>query len=51
MDPIRSRPRALSTPTSATKPQASTQQAAAPARTNAVGHSQLNTFRDGVKVL
>ncbi|MFP2930642.1 hypothetical protein ACLESO_36680 [Pyxidicoccus sp. 3LG] len=45
MDPIRSRPRALSTPTTAAKPQASTQQAVAPARANAVGHSQLNTFQ------
>ncbi|MBZ4421976.1 hypothetical protein [Myxococcus sp. RHSTA-1-4] len=45
MDPIRSRPRVLTTPTSAAQPQAGTQQAAAPARANAVGHTGLSTFQ------
>lgn len=43
MDPIRSRPRALSTPTA--QPQQGPRQAAAPARANEVGHTALSTFQ------
>lgn len=45
MDPIRSRPRALSNPTPAAQPQTGTRQAAAPARANEVGHTGLSTFK------
>jgi hypothetical protein len=44
MDPIRSRPRALSTPTPAAQPQ-TTQQATATVKANEVGHTGLSTFK------
>jgi len=44
MDPIRSRPRALSTVPPSAQPPAGTQQTAAPARANVVGHTGVSTF-------
>ncbi|WP_141326462.1 hypothetical protein [Myxococcus sp. AB025B] len=45
MDPIRSRPRAVtSNPSTSLQPQAEARPTAAPARANAVGHTQLSSF-------
>ncbi|GEN08900.1 hypothetical protein SAMN05443572_10863 [Myxococcus fulvus] len=45
MDPIRSRPRVVtSNPSTSLQPQAEARPTAAPARANAVGHTQLSTF-------
>ncbi|QSQ18750.1 hypothetical protein JY651_25660 [Pyxidicoccus parkwayensis] len=49
MDPIRSRPRALSNPTPAAQPQ-TTQQTAAPVKANAVGHTGLSAFQGAAPV-
>lgn len=50
MDPIRSRPRVLTSPTAAAQPEARPQQAAAPARTQAVGHTQVSSFQGAAPV-
>ncbi|MCP3163957.1 hypothetical protein [Myxococcus qinghaiensis] len=44
MDPIRNRPRVVTSNPSTLQPQKEAQQTVAPARTNAVGHAQLSTF-------
>lgn len=44
MDPIRNRPRVVTSNPSTLQPQKEAQSTAAPARANAVGHAQLSTF-------